>query len=557
MGTRLFYLILCLIFSKNVHSKNIFPVKNISSPTQKSSMAPYMLVYKGNIWTTWIEEGTKKNKSIKIAKYNEVSQKWENSKTIYSNSNVFANWADFSSLQFSKNGSIYVNVLTTSPKPKSYGYNSSIFKSDDEGNSWKKLGFLHRDDNPDAEHGFVSLIPEANGVRAFWLDGGLMASKNKPMEIKTAYIVDEISNELTIDERVCSCCGTVSVKSKDKSLIFYRDRSEEEVRDISYQIFDGKWKKKKLNKDNWIIHGCPVNGPDADVMGDNIVASWYTGGGASFGSKVAFSDNGGKSFGKPIRIDDFQVGSLGRVKVVLLNKNEAVAIWVKRTNNNVANIYARKINSNGKMGHPAIIVSTDYSKKTGFPQIKKLRDKLYLSYTDKKEIKTSIKFVTFNPSSLSGIPQNNLLVKKTEQVLVKGEHLTGLNVEYLDGDRFILNKFSGKSVLISYWASWCKACLEEFSYLNKLIEKNKNLKVIAINVDEKQDYDKAKSIAKKAKLKATILWDKSNNGLDLFGYNGLPYTVILNKRHIIRWKNMGSLLKNKKELSVLLKRFVK
>ena len=37
-------------------------------------------------------------------------------------------------------------------------------------------------------------------------------------------------------------------------------------------------------------------------------------------------------------------------------------------------------------------------------------------------------------------------------------NLSGFNVELLDGARFEISEFSGKAVLLHFWATWCPVC---------------------------------------------------------------------------------------------------
>lgn len=52
----------------------------------------------------------------------------------------------------------------------------------------------------------------------------------------------------------------------------------------------------------------------------------------------------------------------------------------------------------------------------------------------------------------------------------------------------------GKPVLVTFFASWCPPCLEEFSHLNKLAQKYQgtDLRIIAINVYEAWDENDEK-----------------------------------------------------------------
>ncbi|WP_238152159.1 TlpA disulfide reductase family protein [Microbulbifer sp. A4B17] len=53
--------------------------------------------------------------------------------------------------------------------------------------------------------------------------------------------------------------------------------------------------------------------------------------------------------------------------------------------------------------------------------------------------------------------------------------LKAVDGEFLD--------ISGKTLLVNYWAEWCKPCREEIPVLNQLAHSNKDIVVIGINFD--------------------------------------------------------------------------
>lgn len=57
---------------------------------------------------------------------------------------------------------------------------------------------------------------------------------------------------------------------------------------------------------------------------------------------------------------------------------------------------------------------------------------------------------------------------------------------------------NGKPVLVTFFASWCPPCLEEFSHLNKLAHKYQatDLRIVAINVFEAWDDNDAARMQK-------------------------------------------------------------
>jgi hypothetical protein len=92
-----------------------------------------------------------------------------------------------------------------------YAYGVHVARSTDGGRTWEPLGLLHDDSSP-TEHGFVTLIPEDEGVRAVWLDGRATA-RGAPMALRTVRITDRVerATEELLDSAVCDCCNTAAV----------------------------------------------------------------------------------------------------------------------------------------------------------------------------------------------------------------------------------------------------------------------------------------------------------------------------------------------------------
>ncbi len=57
------------------------------------------------------------------------------------------------------------------------------------------------------------------------------------------------------------------------------------------------------------------------------------------------------------------------------------------------------------------------------------------------------------------------------------------------GYQKILQKYHGKPLLITFWATWCEPCRDEFPMLNELIKEYqpKGLKVVGVNLDDDGD----------------------------------------------------------------------
>ncbi|MCZ8088994.1 TlpA disulfide reductase family protein [Flavobacterium sp.] len=50
----------------------------------------------------------------------------------------------------------------------------------------------------------------------------------------------------------------------------------------------------------------------------------------------------------------------------------------------------------------------------------------------------------------------------------------------------ILSRNKGKMILLDFWASWCKPCIEEFPYQKKIIEKYPEISFVFVSIDKSQ-----------------------------------------------------------------------
>ncbi len=96
--------------------------------------------------------------------------------------------------------------------------------------------------------------------------------------------------------------------------------------------------------------------------------------------------------------------------------------------------------------------------------------------------------------------------------------------------------------LINFWASWCAPCKREHKYLMKL-SKNKNLKILGINVKDKKT-NANKFINELGNPYYLIAKDYDGKSSVYFGVYGIPETILIDKNLIIIKKVIGPLDNN-------------
>jgi len=174
--------------------------------------------------------------------------------------------------------------------------------------------------------------------------------------------------DVLVDDRVCDCCPTTAVRTARGVLVAYRDRSATEVRDISVARFEGgAWKPGgSVHADGWQIPGCPVNGPALATSGDVVALAWFTAARDEGRALVAFSRDGGATFGAPVRVDEGM--PLGRVDLELLPDGSAVVVWIESSKGH-AEVRARRVFDDGRRGAATVLASVGADRSSGHPRV--------------------------------------------------------------------------------------------------------------------------------------------------------------------------------------------
>ena len=166
---------------------------------------------------------------LRYAVYN--GQIWSEPKSVAWGTNWFVNWADFPAL-IGNDDKLFTHFLQMSGE-NTYDYDIMYSISNDRGLNWSTPAKLHKD-TVRGEHGFVSGIPYNDGFAVTWLDGRYTKEENPKMSLRGAMIDKDgqVSVDLELDSMTCDCCQTAMALGNQGPMVFYRDRTEDEIRDI-------------------------------------------------------------------------------------------------------------------------------------------------------------------------------------------------------------------------------------------------------------------------------------------------------------------------------------
>lgn len=377
--------------SKKLDSQNAV-VDSLSNPTKIDSQTPRLFSSAATLYMSWV---TFKDDLDYLYYSSYTGNTWSTPEVIASGNTWFTNWADFPAIA-QNNGSLLSSYLQKSDKA-AYSYDVKLNYKNRDSTSWKKNFLLHTDGTK-TEHGFVSMIAANNQDEFFvtWLDGrntiesdptdhengnhsgpGAMTLRGAMVDIQ-----GNVINSKELDHRICDCCQTSAAMTLNGPVVLYRDRTHEEIRDISIVRWQANntWSAPKtIHTDNWQIAGCPVNGPAVAAFEKNLAVAWFTAANEIPKVQVVFSSNNGETFGKPIHINTQE--TLGRVDIVALNNTEAVVSWMERDINDVAYVQIAKITNSGEKGPTITLTKTNAGRASGFPQIELLNGSIYAAMT--------------------------------------------------------------------------------------------------------------------------------------------------------------------------------
>ncbi len=366
--------------------------EEIESPASKSSGQPFLISGDdGKIYLSWIEPGSEKKHAFRFATFD--SDGWSQPRTIIEGDEFFVNWADVPSIFKTKNGALAAHWLQSSDE-WIFAYDVKISLSSDNGEQWSEPLSPHRDGTK-TEHGFASFFNNPDGgVGITWLDGreaeyyGAANGDNAHggdwnMHLRSTIIQsnNQLAEEFLLDDKVCECCPTAATETNEGVLIAYRNRSDDEIRDIYLVRYaNGAWSNPyPVHNDGWNIAGCPVNGPALASDGNRIAIAWYTAADNDARVYVAFSRDGGKTFAPPYRINDGI--PLGRVAVELLDDRSALVMWIEVMQEH-SGVMVRRVYPDGTVGVAEKIASVSDDRSSGYPRMTRVDDSMVFSWVE-------------------------------------------------------------------------------------------------------------------------------------------------------------------------------
>ncbi len=355
-------------------------LEHLPSPApSNSSLSRVVANESGEIYLSWVSQAAEQA-TLEFSRL--TSEGWDTPKVISRGNNWFINWADFPALSVDASGMAAHWLQISAQGTYDYDIRARFYSQDKA--TWTEARTIHTD-GISAEHGFVSMLPADNGTTLItWLDGRETKQADSPgaMTLRAGIFDKSGANikEWELDHRVCDCCQTSSAMTEKGPIVVYRDRSQDEVRDIfATRLVEGVWTVPlPIHNDNWQIAGCPVNGPSVAATKETVAVAWFNAKDDTPTIQLVLSNDSGQSFSDPIVVESPNTN--GRVDAAILESGEIVVSWMDTTDE--AKIVLSRYDTNGEFLGSIKVASSSASRRSGFPIIEAVGNSVYVTWTD-------------------------------------------------------------------------------------------------------------------------------------------------------------------------------
>ncbi len=504
----------------------------------QGAMAPGLCRTANDLCLTWIDHPGETWR-LRFARLQKGA--WTAPVTIAESAKLVANWADTPSVARGGDGVLIAHWAERNGEAH-HAYDAVVARSTDDGKTWRRLGPANDDGTP-TEHGFVSMVPEPKSLSLAWLDGRQTLDGGATALRLGTFAKDAVVSQV-VDGRVCDCCGTSAAVTADGPVLVYRDRSGEEVRDISIvRRVGGTWSEPRaVHADGWSIPGCPVNGPQVAARGRAVVVAWYTYAKSEPHVRVAFSSDSGATFGEAIEIDAARGASMpiGRVGVALDDDGTALVSWVAAKRED-AEVFVRRAAADGRVGDTVSAGASAAMRQSGFPRIARDGKDLVVVWSDGQAPRLA-------RAPMSAFPKVSATSAAAGEATARSsvKQAPSTEVATLEGKKVSLQQLAGKAVLVNFWATWCEPCRMELPELSALEARHreKGLVVVGVSVDRTATASDVKTFADRRKVVFPLWHDPDERLASAFGVQTLPASFLLDRKGNVVWSQTGAVAPN-------------
>jgi peroxiredoxin len=128
----------------------------------------------------------------------------------------------------------------------------------------------------------------------------------------------------------------------------------------------------------------------------------------------------------------------------------------------------------------------------------------------------------------------------------------GFTLPDLTGQQRRLDEFSGKVVVVNFWASWCRPCIEELPSIHRLIEEMRGKPFAVIGVNVAESAMRVRTAAGRLGMQFPVLLDTDSKVFNGWGATVLPTAYVLDRSGQVRYIGKGPMEWDRKDIVEML-----
>ena len=155
-----------------------------------------------------------------------------------------------------------------------------------------------------------------------------------------------------------------------------------------------------------------------------------------------------------------------------------------------------------------------------------------------------------------GFSFSRIFLKPAEKISSSSAPLFASVINDPDGKPQNLKQFQHKTIVLNFWATWCKPCLQELDAFNDLTEtwkKETPARIIAISIDDSRTASGIKKTAGLHDWSFEVFWDENQDLKRALNISLIPHTLVIDRKGVIVKRYTAYVPGNEEKILSLLK----
>lgn len=258
----------------------------LSDISNKASCVFFTKDETNNPVVSWVETSSEDDKYFYFANWIPAEKKFGLPKSIPIAVNTSVHEEGMPKIAFKGDGTIVAIYETNvAVEGSRFGLSDLIYIfSFDHGETWTEPQPIQSKETHIGSRSFANILRLGDGeVGVSWLDTDpVNPDKGRPVKFAKTTGRDGFDQAVVLEPYACQCCRTaISDDGSGNLSVVYRDILPGSVRDISVSKSADNGRSfaepVAFSNDQWVVEGCPHNGPSVVSKNGTTYVAWYTG----------------------------------------------------------------------------------------------------------------------------------------------------------------------------------------------------------------------------------------------------------------------------------------